>query len=50
MHQLQAKLDEHSKISQTKAGVLLEDCKLTLEKSREKLVQNEEQIRMLLKR
>ncbi|KAG8189612.1 hypothetical protein JTE90_018968 [Oedothorax gibbosus] len=49
VQQLQAKFDEHSKISQSKTDVLLEDCKIALDNARKKIVQNEDQIRMLVK-
>ncbi|CAL1271836.1 unnamed protein product [Larinioides sclopetarius] len=50
LQKLQSKLDEHSKVSQTKSDVILEDCKQALEKSKEKLLNNEEEIAFLKKK
>ncbi|GIY78961.1 uncharacterized protein CDAR_246231 [Caerostris darwini] len=44
IQRLQKKLDDHSKISQNKSDIILEDCKSALSKSRVKLLQDEEEI------
>ncbi|XP_055939320.1 putative leucine-rich repeat-containing protein DDB_G0290503 [Argiope bruennichi] len=50
LQKLQSQLDEHSKVSQIKSDVILEDCKLALMKSKEKLMKNEEEIAFLRKK
>ncbi|GFT82659.1 hypothetical protein TNCV_1634331 [Trichonephila clavipes] len=47
---LQKKIDEYSNVSKSKSNVIVEDCKLALEKSRERLLQNEQEINFLKKK
>ncbi|GFY72148.1 uncharacterized protein TNIN_92231 [Trichonephila inaurata madagascariensis] len=47
---LQKKIDEYSNVSKSKSDVIVEDCKLALEKSRERLLQNEQEINFLKKK
>ncbi|GFQ68291.1 hypothetical protein TNCT_456901 [Trichonephila clavata] len=47
---LQTKIKEYSKVSKSKIDIILEDCKLALEKSRGKLLQNEQEINFLKKK
>ncbi|GFY50886.1 hypothetical protein TNIN_2401 [Trichonephila inaurata madagascariensis] len=47
---LKAKIKEYSKVSKSKIDSILEDCKLALEKSRGKLLQNEQEINFFKKK
>ncbi|GFU13554.1 hypothetical protein NPIL_689601 [Nephila pilipes] len=44
---LQKKIEAHSNVSKSKTDVVIEDCKLALEKSRKTLLQNEQEISFL---
>nr|XP_042895591.1 COP1-interactive protein 1 isoform X1 [Parasteatoda tepidariorum]XP_042895592.1 COP1-interactive protein 1 isoform X1 [Parasteatoda tepidariorum] len=49
IQQLQSKIDEYSKISKNNSDVILEDCRVALEKSKEKILEDEQEIRKLQK-
>ncbi|GFR23523.1 uncharacterized protein TNCT_691941 [Trichonephila clavata] len=47
---LQKKIEEFSNVSKSKSDVIVEDCKSALKKSRERLLQNEQEINFLKKK